>query len=284
VVTFGEALDALDNGAITLPAQPRLWRLEEGEVGQGERAHADSRQDRRQGARHQHPGAHGGNDQQGGAGTASVAAGARARTDYRRGGAASGVPDRAGHEILRINQETVSLEQPVAGPSADARPTKASRSDRNFTRDEDDFNPSDVIEELGEVVLADSIQQGVDAWIEGDEETATDRLGKAVAHAYGQGAEEVLERIGRVVDIEDPVTGRVRLKRPDEIDILEARSTRTNRKRVGQIESRTPAKLRGPHAAHPLRDYLDEDRFCPISGLLMPAGETRCSSCGGELG
>jgi hypothetical protein len=88
----------------------------------------------------------------------------------------------------------------------------------------------------GETEIADAIQEGVDALNEGDEETATDRLGKAVAKAYEQGNQEVVDRIGRVVEIEDPITGRVRPKRYEEIDrhILEARSTRTSKKRSAE--------------------------------------------------
>jgi hypothetical protein len=84
----------------------------------------------------------------------------------------------------------------------------------------------------GETEIADAIDEGVQALDQGDEETATDRFGKAVAKAYEQGNQEVLERIGKVVEIEDPVTGRVKPKRYDEIDkqILEARSTRTTKK------------------------------------------------------
>jgi hypothetical protein len=93
------------------------------------------------------------------------------------------------------------------------------------------INP-DVAAAKGETEIADAIDEGVHALDEGDEETATDRFGKAVAKAYAQGNKEVLERIAKVVEIEDPVTGRVRPKRYDEIDkqILEARSTRTTKK------------------------------------------------------
>jgi hypothetical protein len=88
----------------------------------------------------------------------------------------------------------------------------------------------------GETEIADAIQEGVDALKEGDVERGTDRLGKAAAQAHAQGNEEALERIGAVVDIEDPVTGRVRAKRYEEIDlqILETRSTRTSKKRSGE--------------------------------------------------
>ena len=87
----------------------------------------------------------------------------------------------------------------------------------------------------GETELADAIQAGVDALDEGDEERATHCFGKAAAQAYQLGNQEALERIGAVVEVEDPLTGRVRPKRYDEIDkqILEARSTRTTKKRSG---------------------------------------------------
>jgi uncharacterized protein YegL len=89
-----------------------------------------------------------------------------------------------------------------------------------------------VAKALGEEELAEVLQQGVDAHRAGDVETATDRFGKAVCMAHASGNEEVMERVSKLVDIDDPVTGRVRPKaKVENVDVmtLETRSTRTSR-------------------------------------------------------
>ena len=89
-----------------------------------------------------------------------------------------------------------------------------------------------VAEAAGEGVLAEVIQEGVDAHHAGDVETATNRFGRAVRLASESGNEEALERLSKLVDIDDPVTGRVRPKaKVETVDVmtLETRSTRTSR-------------------------------------------------------
>ena len=88
-----------------------------------------------------------------------------------------------------------------------------------------------VAEAIGEGELADATQEGVDAYKDGDIETATDRLQKAVDIARESGNDEAIERIATIVDI-DTVTGRVRLKpevEKSDLMMVETRSQRTSR-------------------------------------------------------
>ncbi len=89
-----------------------------------------------------------------------------------------------------------------------------------------------VAEALGETELADVIQQGIDAHRAGDIASATDRFGQAVRLATETGNADAVGRLARVVDIDDPTTGRVRPKQKvDDVDvmIIETRSTRMTR-------------------------------------------------------
>ncbi|HEY3631680.1 MAG TPA: hypothetical protein VGL21_12300, partial [Jatrophihabitantaceae bacterium] len=69
---------------------------------------------------------------------------------------------------------------------------------------------------------------------EGDTNTATFKLGRAAQLAAETGNEEATQKLQKVVDIEDPVTGTVRLKRDvaklDEM-ALDTASTKTTRVR-----------------------------------------------------
>jgi hypothetical protein len=89
----------------------------------------------------------------------------------------------------------------------------------------------------GQSELADAIQEGLEARRAGDEHTATFKLGRAVQLASDSGNEGTMTLLRGVVDIEDPVTGTVRLKRQvedaDEM-ALDTRSTKTIR--VGPAE------------------------------------------------
>lgn len=90
-----------------------------------------------------------------------------------------------------------------------------------------------VADAIGERDLANVIQEGIDAHRSGDLSTATDRLGKAVRLANESGNDDVIERISTLAEIDDPVTGRVRLKaKVEDVNVLtlETRSTRTSRK------------------------------------------------------
>ncbi len=91
-----------------------------------------------------------------------------------------------------------------------------------------------VAEVMGETELADAMQDGVDALRADDMSKATGLFGKAARLAHAAGNSEALDRLSKVVDIEDPATGRVKAKpKVDEVDvmILESRSVRTGRTR-----------------------------------------------------
>lgn len=84
----------------------------------------------------------------------------------------------------------------------------------------------------GQAELADAIQEGLEARKSGDEATATLKLGRAVQLAARSGNEATTKLLAKVVDVEDPATGTVRLKaRVDDADemALDTRSTKTVR-------------------------------------------------------
>ncbi len=97
------------------------------------------------------------------------------------------------------------------------------------------INPK-VAHYTGQAELAENIQLGLQARKDGDLDTATVRLGRAVKLAHESGNEQIAALLGRVVDVDDPATGRVRLKKDvdkaDEMS-LETRSTKTVRTRRG---------------------------------------------------
>ncbi|GGT70313.1 vWA domain-containing protein [Actinomadura citrea] len=93
-----------------------------------------------------------------------------------------------------------------------------------------------VAHHTGQSELAEAIQQGLEARREGDEDTATARLGRAVVLAREVGNEQISGLLDKVVDVVDPAHGTVRLKRDvakaDEMS-LDTRSVRTVRTRHG---------------------------------------------------
>lgn len=93
------------------------------------------------------------------------------------------------------------------------------------------INPQ-VAHYTGQEELAAAIQEGLDARKSGDDRTATVKLGRAVQLAHESGNEGTVRLLKKVVEVEDPATGTVRLKRAVEaIDemALDTRSTRTVR-------------------------------------------------------
>jgi len=82
----------------------------------------------------------------------------------------------------------------------------------------------------GQAELAQAIQEGLQARKEGDIDTATVKLGRAVQLAAQSGNEGTMRVLRKVVDVEDERTGTVRVKRTveklDEME-LDTRSTRT---------------------------------------------------------
>jgi hypothetical protein len=87
----------------------------------------------------------------------------------------------------------------------------------------------------GQAELARAIQDGLEAHKAGDEDTATARLGRAVALAHESGNQDTAKLLSKVVDVIDPATGTVRLKAKvtdaDEM-ALDTRSTKTVRART----------------------------------------------------
>jgi hypothetical protein len=93
------------------------------------------------------------------------------------------------------------------------------------------INPA-VAHYTGQAELANAIQEGLAAKAAGDDATATLKLGRAAKLAAETGNDDATNRLKRVVDIEDPDTGTVRLKRDasklDEM-ALDTASTKTTR-------------------------------------------------------
>ena len=91
---------------------------------------------------------------------------------------------------------------------------------------------SRVAHYTGQAELADAIQEGLEARKQGDEETATAKLGRAVALAHQSGNEDTAKLLAKVVDVVDVESGTVRLKKKvedaDEM-ALDTRSTKTVR-------------------------------------------------------
>ena len=84
----------------------------------------------------------------------------------------------------------------------------------------------------GQAELASAIAEGLEARKAGDDDTATVKLGRAVQLAHESGNEGTVKLLQKVVEVDDPATGTVRLKRGvaavDEM-ALDTRSTRTVR-------------------------------------------------------
>ncbi|WP_199425336.1 vWA domain-containing protein [Actinotalea solisilvae] len=95
------------------------------------------------------------------------------------------------------------------------------------------INP-EVAHYTGQAELAQVIQEGLAARAMGDDRTATAKLGRAAQLAAETGNAEATSKLRRVVDIEEPATGKVRLKRDvDKLDemALDTASTKTTRVR-----------------------------------------------------
>jgi von Willebrand factor type A C-terminal domain/von Willebrand factor type A domain len=91
---------------------------------------------------------------------------------------------------------------------------------------------ANVAHYTGQAELAQVIQDGLEARKQGDEDTATAKLGRAVALAEQSGNEDTAKLLAKVVDVVDAATGTVRLKKKvDDADemALDTRSTKTVR-------------------------------------------------------
>jgi hypothetical protein len=90
----------------------------------------------------------------------------------------------------------------------------------------------EVAHYTGQAELAGVIAEGLAARDAGDQATATVKLGRAVQIAHQAGNGDTVRLLQKVVDVDDPATGTVRLKRGvDKADemALDVRSTRTVR-------------------------------------------------------
>jgi hypothetical protein len=105
------------------------------------------------------------------------------------------------------------------------------------------INPA-VAHYSGQAELAEAIQDGLQARRDGDEQRATKKLGRAVQLANEGGNDGTMKLLARVVEIDDPVRGTVRLKRNvadvDEMS-LDTRSTKTVR-----VQKSAPPTAPGP--------------------------------------
>jgi hypothetical protein len=93
---------------------------------------------------------------------------------------------------------------------------------------------SEVAHYTDQSELAQSIQDGLEARRHGDEDTATAKLGRAVQLAHQSGNDQAASLLAKVVDVLDPATGTVKVKKTvatvDEMT-LDTRSTVTVRKK-----------------------------------------------------
>lgn len=90
----------------------------------------------------------------------------------------------------------------------------------------------EVAHYTGQAELADAIHDGLAARAAGDDDTATMKLGRAVQLAHETGNEDSVRLLQKVVDVEDPQTGTVRLRKEvadADAMALDVRSTRTVR-------------------------------------------------------
>jgi hypothetical protein len=95
----------------------------------------------------------------------------------------------------------------------------------------------EVAHYTGQAELAEVIQDGLTARKSGDDHEATMRLGRAVQLAAETGNDATMKLLATVVDIDDALTGTVRLKRDiDDADemALDTRSTKTTRLEIGE--------------------------------------------------
>ncbi|HKB31452.1 MAG TPA: VWA domain-containing protein [Streptosporangiaceae bacterium] len=134
-----------------------------------------------------------------------------------------------GEEMLAARVSLTAL-----GPDGAARPLAQGLVRAVWTEDtalSTRINPN-VAHYTGQAELAAAIQDGLEARKAGDLDTATAKLGRAVALATTSGNDAVAGLLGKVVDVLDPATGTVRLKAKvadaDEM-ALDTRSTKTVR-------------------------------------------------------
>jgi hypothetical protein len=93
----------------------------------------------------------------------------------------------------------------------------------------------EVAHYTGQAELAQVIEEGLEAQRAGQIETATAKLGRAVKLAHESGHEDTAKLLAKVVDVEDPARGTVRLKRNvSTVDAMTLESRSQVTKRVGR--------------------------------------------------
>ncbi len=139
-------------------------------------------------------------------------------------------PGAAGQEMLAARVSVILSMAP--GPQAPGQGLVRAI----WTSDEALFTRinRDVAHYTGQAELAQAIHDGLEARKAGDEDTATARLGRAVALAHESGNQDTASLLANVVDVINPATGTVRLRAKvadaDEM-ALDTRSTKTVRVR-----------------------------------------------------
>jgi uncharacterized protein YegL len=134
-------------------------------------------------------------------------------------------PGAVGEPARRAAQVTVLVDGEKVGqvPVLAVWTDDAARSTR--------MNPR-VADALGASEMAAEAEQGFDAWRRDDMERAARHLGKAVQLADASGNEDMLGKLSKVVDWEDPATGLVKPRRevePEDLLDAEVASAKTHR-------------------------------------------------------
>jgi hypothetical protein len=142
-------------------------------------------------------------------------------------------PGEVGDEMLAGRASLIVTRSGVENKAAEARILAV------WTDDESKSTKIDrrVAHYTGQVELAQSIQEGLEAKARGDDEVATAKLGRAVQLAHESGNEATKKLLRKVVDVQDEERGTVRLKREvakEDAMALETRSTRTSRIQRGE--------------------------------------------------
>lgn len=140
-------------------------------------------------------------------------------------------PDAVGEEVLAARFSLVSGGQVLTEKLVLARWT-------DDTALSTKINPQ-VAHYTGQAELAEVIQDGLKARDQGDIETATAKLGRAVQLANESGHEGTAKLLARVVDVVDAPTGTVRLKKQVagvDAELTNVRSTKTVRVKKKQPE------------------------------------------------
>ena len=140
---------------------------------------------------------------------------ARAIGDEMLAGRVSLVVDGAGAPASRSSERS--------GPTTSALSTQINREVAHYT---------------GQAELAAVIQEGLEARKAGDGDTATLKLGRAVQLAADGGNEATLRLLRNVVDVDDPVTGTVRLRH--DVDVAEEMALDTRSTKTVRVSGRRP--------------------------------------------